>query len=450
MKRYIYIIIAIVVVAVAAIAILLYVKNSSTGGSGSAASSTATTGPLPVAGTRGSTGSTGNAGSPLSLPSDNSSTSGAPTQSAAPSFGVLSNNPVAGYAVSAQNVVTAIQPDGEVFAVVNGQTSIVNSSTVSGIIAVSFSADGKKALVNYGNPNNPQSSIYDVSLNAWTALPVGMQSPQWSPSGGYGIAYLATTRNGGLALQTIDATSAATIKRGATTLLSLAATDLALQWPMKNYFILSDKPTSASVGSIWEFNASAGTLTALEYNTPGAESTWSANVATPYGLIFYDSGLGNRTENLSLRPLYGTAPSEQMSFLTLPSKCAFDNETMPIATSTAAGQSTSTPTSTIKTSRAISAKTAPTSTPYLALYCGVPRSSSGFSSASLPDAYNMMSLFTSDDIYKINLTTAAITPIWSDQTQNMDVSDVKIFNGTLFFVNRYDERLYGLTNVTGQ
>lgn len=62
----------------------------------------------------------------------------------------------------------------------------------------------------------------------------------------------------------------------------------------------------------------------------------------------------------------------------------------------------------------------------------------------------MMSLFTSDDIYKINLATNAVNPIWSDQTQNMDVSNMKIFNGTLFFVNRYDQKLYGLTNVTSQ
>jgi hypothetical protein len=103
-------------------------------------------------------------------------------------------------------------------------------------------------------------------------------------------------------------------------------------------------------------------------------------------------------------------------------------------------------TSTAATSTAkTSAKTAATSTPYLALYCGTPRSSSGFSSAHLPDDYNTMELFTSDDIYKINTATGAEQVLWSDATQNMDVSDVKFFNNALFFINRYDQKLYGLT-----
>jgi hypothetical protein len=88
---------------------------------------------------------------------------------------------------------------------------------------------------------------------------------------------------------------------------------------------------------------------------------------------------------------------------------------------------------------------AATSTAYLALYCGVPRSSSGFSSARLPDDYETMALFTSDNIYKIITATGVEQVLWSDATQNVDVSDVRFFNNALFFVNRYDQKLYGLT-----
>ena len=62
----------------------------------------------------------------------------------------------------------------------------------------------------------------------------------------------------------------------------------------------------------------------------------------------------------------------------------------------------------------------------------------------LPDDYNQMSLFTSDDIYRINLQSGAIDTTFKDPTQNMDISDVKLFNQTLFFVNRYDQKLYGV------
>jgi hypothetical protein len=116
---------------------------------------------------------------------------------------------------------------------------------------------------------------------------------------------------------------------------------------------------------------------------------------------------------------------------------------MPIATSTAVA--TSTTSSTTKKNTGSLKPAAPTSTPYLALYCGVPRSSSGFSSAHLPDDYNMMALFTSDDIYKINTVTGAEQVLWSDSTQNIDTSNVKFFNNAVFFINRYDNKLYGIT-----
>ena len=121
---------------------------------------------------------------------------------------------------------------------------------------------------------------------------------------------------------------------------------------------------------------------------------------------------------------------------------------MPIvATSTTAtGTSTASSTATSTTKKAAPAtKAAPTSTPYLALYCGVLRSSSGFSSAHLPDDYNTMALFTSDDIYKVNTTADTVQSLWSDPTQHIDASDMKFFNNALFFVNRYDQKLYGLT-----
>jgi Tfp pilus assembly protein PilW len=118
---------------------------------------------------------------------------------------------------------------------------------------------------------------------------------------------------------------------------------------------------------------------------------------------------------------------------------------MPIATSTANTTGTTASTTASSSTKKVALKSAPTSTPYLALYCGIPRSSSGFSSARLPDDYNTMALFTSDDLYKINTATGAEQVLWSDTMQSMDVSNVKFFNGALFFVNRYDQKLYGLT-----
>jgi len=444
MKRYLYIIIGIVVAAVIVILVLFLIKNRAAGPS----LVTSGTGSLPAANTQGiggssSTGSESSGSGTLGLAViTGSSTAAASGQMTPQKFGVLSNNPVLTYFVDPHNNITAIEPTGEIFTISNGQSTIVNSSTINDIISASFSYDGKKILVNYGASSNPQSGVFDLAANTWTSLPQGMTSPQWSPVSNYQIAYLVTTNNGKLALATIDASN---LKAAASVLLSLSANDIALQWPTKSEFILSDRPTSKSLGSVWAFNSLTGTFSPVLYEVSGAESTWSNNVAFPYGLLFSTANGGNR---LQLQALSGPLPIESLTFATLPSKCTFNTELMPIATSTTATSSTSTTTSTATSSTkkaTTPAKAAPTSTPYLALYCGIPRSSSGFSSAHLPDDYNMMALFTSDNLYKVNTETGVIQPLWNSPTQNMDVSDLKFFNNALFFVNRYDNKLYGLT-----
>jgi hypothetical protein len=431
MKRYIYIIIGIVVAAAIAILALFLIKNHS-----AATPSTTlgtTTGSLPGVGTQGGNGS----GTPasgvgaLGLPTPTSSTGSSENgQMTVQNFGVLSSDPVLDYFVNAQNNIIAVEPTGAIVTISNGQSTTINSSTINNIISASFSYDGEKIVVSYGDPADPQAEVFNVATDAWTALPDGILSPQWSPANNYQIAYLTAAGTGKLSLSTINA---ANLKTAPSTLLTLNANDLALQWPTADEFILSDKPTSQNAGSIWALSASTGTLTPLVYEVPGAEGIWSHNAAIPYGLIFFNAPAG-QGNTLQLQAISGNLPTQPLNVSTLPSKCAFNTERMPVATSTGATAST-TP----------AAKTSATSTPYLALYCGIPRSSSGFASAHLPDDYTTMALFTSDDIYKINTATGVEQVLWSDTTQNMDVSDMKFFNNALFFVNRYDNKLYGLT-----
>jgi hypothetical protein len=441
MKRYLYIIIGIIVAAAIVILVLFLIKNNTA--SPTITTSGTTTGSLPTVGTQGNGGS-GASSSVAALglsPIASGTSASTSSQTVVQNFGVLSQSPVLDYFIDAQNNITAVQPTGAIITIKNGQTTTVSSSTLDSIISGSFSYDGKKVVVSYGDPLNPQAGVYDVAANAWTALPKGMLSPQWSPINNYQIAYLAVPSAGKLALATINAGN---LKAGPTTLLTLNANDLTLQWPTAGEFILSDKPTSQNAGSVWAYNSSAGTLNPLIYEVPGAEGIWSRNAAIPYGLTFFNNPSGQGANTLQLQAFSGSLPTQPLALSTMPSKCVFNTELMPVATSTAASTGVSTSaSSTAKT--VVVSKTAPTSTPYLALYCGIPRSSSGFSSAHLPDDYNTMALFTSDDIYKINTATGAEQVLWSDATQNVDVSDVKFFNHALFFVNRYDQKLYGLT-----
>jgi len=442
MKRYIYIIIGIIAAAGIAILILFLIKNNS---ASTALNAFTPSGSLPATGTQGGNASS-SAGTPVETLGLSPVATGTPAVSGQVSvqkFGVLSDAPVLDYFIDAQNNITAIEPSGEVVTIANGQTTTVNSSTIDNIISASFSYDGKKIVMNYGDVTNPQTAVFTVASNVWVALPKGMQSPQWSPINNYQIAYLAPTASGKLALSTIDATN---IKNGPTVLFSLSANDLTLQWISKSEFILSDKPTSENEGSVWALNTTAGTMTPLLYEVSGAEGIWSHNTTIPYGLAFFNktSGQGN---TLQLQPFTGSLPTQPLNFLTLPSKCAFNTEQMPITPSSTAtsAAATTTASTTVKSKTKTTITPAATSTPYLALYCGIPRDTAAFSAAAVPDDYNQMALFTSDNIDRINTQTGEIDALWNDPAQNVDVSNIKTFGNEVFFVDRYTNKLFALT-----
>ncbi len=182
MKRYIYITIGIIVAAAIAILVLFLIKNHSIGPSLSISGGT-TTGLLPTAGTQGtnSSGTTGGANVATLGLSSSTTEGGAGTaaigQMTVQNFGVLSSDPVLDYFINPQNIITALEPDGKVITISNGQSTTISSTTISSIISASFSFDGKKILVSYGGPTNPQSAVFSAAANTWTTLPQGMMSP---------------------------------------------------------------------------------------------------------------------------------------------------------------------------------------------------------------------------------------------------------------------------------
>jgi hypothetical protein len=329
-------------------------------------------------------------------------------------FGVIAQMPVLDYFVNAANTVTVIERDGEIAQVANGQVNTISSITIQNILNAHFSYDGAKILTSFGDPVNPQVSVFDVTKKAWTPLAIGLQSATWSPSD-YRVAYY--TANAARGTETIAAVDASKVKPTPVAITTVYAQDLALAWPTKNQIVLSTKPSAYLAGSAWIYDLQKTTLTPVAAEVPGLATLWSGAgfpSATPTALMF-SSSRSDLGGSLSLTNITGNI-IQTLKFATLPSKCLF----------------ASTP---------ASAPTA-TSTPYL--YCGIPRDQNTFSISHLPDDYDQMALLTSDDIYRVNIQSGAIDTIFNDQTQNLDISDVKFFNNTLFFVNRYDQKLYGV------
>jgi hypothetical protein len=418
MKRYIYILIIVIVVAALVVLGLYLWKSGSLSIPGASTGTGATGGSLPPAGTQGSNGTGTSGGQTSSSSGPESGAGGNGSAIVAGSFGPLSNDPVLNYFVEPNNVVLALEPNGVVAQIANGQTSYLSSSTATNVISGAFSFDGKKALLNFGDPNSPQTAVFDVTSGQWTALPQGMQSPQWSPSD-YRIAYLA---NAGTGMETLATINAAAPKSGQTSLITLHVQDLTLQWVGKTQFALSDKPSDVAAGSALLFDSANQSIAMIANSVMGLESTWSGAAAPNMpleALLSFSpgSGLGNGLELVD-----GAGDILQnLTIQTLPTKCGFA-----IATSTDATAST-------------------TSNSYLALYCGIPRDTSTFDAANLPDDYNQMALFTSDDIERINTQTGEIDTLWNDSAENVDVSTMKALGSEIFFIDRYTNKLYALT-----
>jgi hypothetical protein len=374
-----------------------------------------------------------------SLPSTGNQTAGSTNGSASgttigTNFGVISNNPTLDYFVNASNVVTAIQPDGEVIQVSGGNVTTLSSLQVPNILSASFSYDGTKILVSSGDPTAPTVSIFDVATAAWSPLGTGWQSAAWSPVD-YRVAYRQDNAANGT--ETFATINTANPKAAPVTLLTLDAQDLTVAWPTKNQLIISTKSSALFAGSAWLFNMQTSALTPVVYETPGFDAIWNsgataAAIATaqastssapiPFGLEFSsgNDGLGG---GLALIDDEGNA-LQQIKFITLPSKCEFASQT------TTGGNATGATSSVASVSY---------------LFCGVPRDQADLAYNHLPDDYNQLALFTVDDLYRINLQTGAIDTIFNDPTQSLDVSDVKLFNNILFFVNRYDNKLYAIS-----
>jgi uncharacterized protein YxeA len=324
-------------------------------------------------------------------------------------FGIISNDPALDYFVDAANTVTLIKPDGTIESIANNKTSVISGSAISNIISTAFSYDGKKALVTSRVGTTTQSSIFNLASQIWTRLPDGMQNPVWSPTD-YQVAYFVPSNSGSETLTTINI--------GATTtkpvsIISLAMEDMMLQWPNKNTLVISDRPSAYTTGSIWLFSVSSKALFSAAYEDLGVESLWGASGSA----LIFSAEPNNAGGQLAFRNATGT--QKVLSFATLPSKCTFGP----------------------------SITTSSTTNPSGLIYCAVPSDQTTFSVARLPDEYDQGVYFTNDDLYSINTGTGSLAKIFSSSAinQNLDATHMEVFNNVLFFINRYDQKIYALS-----
>lgn len=341
-----------------------------------------------------------------------------------PSFSGLAtvfSAPVLDYFIDAQNSVIAVTPDGGVVKSSGDQAVTVSSSTISNLSRARFSADGKKLLVVFSGGQ----SIFDIEKGSWQPLPAGAKNPAWGPNGGI-LAYFA---NGTLSTLGTEA------KNPKPKILTvLRDKDGELEWPSADTIFIKEPPTALAQSSVWAFSLKNSSLVPVIENQLGLDTKWSGDL--PAVGILFTAKQNNQGGVFALVDQSGKE-TKSFSFLTLPSKCVF-YESNPVIS--ASSTNTSSSASTTKSSPPPASK--PSS--QQSLLCAIPRDRRPLDLNPLPDAYLKNALYTSDDIYSIDPADGTLKLVFNDKAKNIDASNLKVFGRTLYFVNRYDKKLYSL------
>ncbi|MBI3589246.1 MAG: hypothetical protein HY093_02430 [Candidatus Liptonbacteria bacterium] len=322
-------------------------------------------------------------------------------------------NLVRNYFVDESGNVILIQPDGQIVGVAGKETMVLSSADLGNLIEAAFSADGKMILVKFGDSRYPQTSIFDIGNKTWKPVDLKIQSAAWAPRGRE-LGYLARG-NKAAVLGTWDLSQSKTKPKEVTT---LHIRDMDLWWVRPEEILLVQRGSHEVESSVWGFNWTKKTLRPVFEDQLGLETLWSED-----GSLALEMAGGQ----LNLEDLKNGS-SKRLAFLTLPSKCAFDTEIIKTATSTASASSKK-------------AKTVPAVEKIL--LCAVPADANQLNGHTLPDDYYKKTFFTEDSFYKIRLADGAISKIFEGGT--IDATNLKRVGQKLFFINRYDSKLYALT-----
>lgn len=338
--------------------------------------------------------------------------SGAPVK-----FGVVAQNPVTDFYIDASNNTVIVEPTGKIVRLSRNKSEVLNETAIADLATTAFSSDGKKILASFGDRSDPQSSIFNIDRKAWQPLSAGLKEIVWAPSG-YSVAYLKESAGQSI-FYTLDTAS---IKAAPKEIFRTFLQDIILEWPYAKKIIFQSRSNAQIGGNLFELDVDKKTVAPIFIGKTGLRDIWDKDANS--GLVFYDGSLGlvNRDKNTLTR----------FSFSSLPSKCAFNTEVF-VASSTPAATSTK---KTIKTTEQ--------KTVSHFLFCAAPQNPE-FTQSRLPDDYEKGIVFSADNFVKINSATGGTETVFNDPSQKLDATILKVFNKTLFFVNRLDQKLYAIS-----
>ncbi len=271
-------------------------------------------------------------------------------------------------------------------------TTLTSSLFEGGVDRISASPRGDAVIINGLSPVGKEFKIYDIERAVWRALPIGTTAAAWSPvSPTNEIIFLSA--NGSLNVYSLT-------KGVSRTVMNFPSYDLEISWPTTNTAILSQRPSAGVNGSVWTIDLKKKTIQPVLTELPGLWTTWRQD-----GALAFDTKNGsylfNAPETLTRLP-----------FLAAPSKCSRDG---------------------------------------LWLFCAV--TYAGVTKKDMPDNYLQGVVRSLDNFVSLSLVSlprfdAPVSIFNAEENKvSIDAWHLTKSGSYLYFVNRYDQKLYSLKLV---
>ena len=320
---------------------------------------------------------------------------------------ILTKNPVSAYWIASrgvlneqiasssplQSIVFYMNEKGDIMRIHDDGTESVVSHLGEAPLSITQSVSGAKVVVKFISGS---FALFDVVRGAFEFLPQGTISAAFSPDETK-LAYLVANTSGKQELFVRDLTSA---KKNITKLLSLSMNDMQIVWPVGTRIYFYPPQSVNVVGEIWYFDTITKTM-GLFYSGSGIGALFSE--ISPLAVIFRNDGPFSINANINN---IKTGETNSLGVLTLLSKCTFSLDTSD-------------------------------------LLCAVPQIWNKMSNVQIPDDYNMMSLFTNDQLYRFSGSNAYHMQTLLSTTQApFDAKNIISQSNQLFFVDRLTGMLY--------
>ncbi|MFH1346953.1 MAG: hypothetical protein ABIH10_01745 [Spirochaetota bacterium] len=316
-----------------------------------------------------------------------------------------SNSPLIQNATSTPKIqgngVFYIGRDGIIYNVkADGADETLTSNPVENFQSLKSSFDGKRVIIKSGDSGASKFVVYNSEENIFESLPDKITAADFSPDGKK-VAYFSANAKD-LNKSDLAIKSLIDLKQKPVTLLSLYQEDFDLNWISQNKITLVPKPSAFYQTSIWVVDVVKKTLSQLTAGSNGLSGlivNWSSD--GKLGLQF-SSSIEGRNRILNLINDQGELKAN-LEFITLPEKCFVSDPK---------------------------------------IYCAIPQSIPDKS--ALPDDYFKNAVYFIDSLYQIDITQNSFERVLDGSTLAIDAINLKFIDNKLFFINKYDNKLYVL------